>query len=140
MPVCWYSGRVTIVLSFPLPGDPPSINKMPRSRGGQIGWSKKRQAWRDCARVTAEEAMAEEPAMFAHLPPSTIQVKIPFDQERTRDPHNYTSTCVKWIVDGLVLAGLWADDNPAYLTILDPILAVDHSYEVSVTIEPREAA
>jgi Holliday junction resolvase RusA-like endonuclease len=122
-----------IALVFPVPHEPRSVNKMPSSRGGRIGLSKERAKWRD----TAEAYAADYPDLMAGLGPSTVQVSIPFSNERRRDPHNYTGTVVKWIIDGLVRAGVWADDNPKYVTVLDPVLVIGN--EVTVTIRPREA-
>jgi hypothetical protein len=123
-----------IVLTFPVPHEPRSVNRLPSSRGGQIGLARERKAWRDTTTAYAED----RGDLVCGLGPSTVRVTIPFKDQRTRDPHNYTGTVVKWIVDGLVRAGVWPDDNPAHVTVLDPLLVVGN--EVSVTIEPRGEA
>jgi len=120
-----------VVLTFPVPGEPPSVNKSPRSRGAAIGWSKKRQEWRDTCAAYA----AEHPVISRGLPPSMVQVTIPFSTNRRRDPHNYTGTVVKWIIDGLVKAGAWPDDNEDWVSVVDSRLVVGN--EVSVLITER---
>lgn len=69
-------------------------------------------------------------------PPSRVQVTIPFTSLRRRDPHNYTGTVVKWTIDGLIHAGMWPDDTPEWVTVVDPILIVDKDLTVVVTITP----
>lgn len=120
------------VLAFPVPCEPRSVNKLPSSRGGRIGLSRERSLWRDVAQTYAEE----HGELVGGLGPSLVRVTIPFSNVRTRDPHNYTGTVVKWVIDGLVRAGVWPDDNPAHVTVLDPELVVGN--EVRVTITPRE--
>jgi Holliday junction resolvase RusA-like endonuclease len=55
-------------------------------------------------------------------PPSHIEVELPFDRSSSnRDPSNFFPA-VKAIVDGLVDAGLWADDTADYVSISEPVL------------------
>jgi hypothetical protein len=68
------------------------------------------------------------------LEPSLVRVSIPFRQRRRRDPHNYCGTVVKAILDGLVLAGAWADDTPEYVEHLAPSLPVGGTQLVTVSI------
>lgn len=73
--------------------------------------------------------------------PITVQVVIPFREKRRRDPHNYTSTVVKAVVDGLVRAQIVPDDNPDWVTVLEPELAVQPTpatLTATVRIRPRE--
>lgn len=65
-----------------------------------------------------------------------VQIHIPFPDERRRDPHNYSSTILKVIVDALtrqtevspdgkrvvVWEGCWEDDNPNFVRTLEPII------------------
>lgn len=67
------------------------------------------------------------------LSPSTVAVTIPFDSNRRRDPHNYTGTVVKAIIDGLVRAGCWPDDTAEFVTVIDPKLVVGGPVVVEVT-------
>lgn len=50
-----------------------------------------------------------------------ITAVLPVRGHYRRDPANYYPT-VKAIVDGLVLAGVWSDDTPEYVTVNEPIL------------------
>lgn len=54
--------------------------------------------------------------------PAWVQVCIPFDVARRRDPHNYVGTVVKAVIDGLVRAGAWPDDNPRWVRTVEPVL------------------
>lgn len=60
-----------------------------------------------------------------------VQVELPFPDERRRDPHNYTSTMMKVIIDALVTKkkdgvvlweGAWPDDTPEWVETLEPQL------------------
>lgn len=121
-----------IVLRFPVPGEPWSENKRPGSRGAAIADSRKRALWRDVTTAYAQQV----PAITAGLEPSMVHVAIPCATRRGRDPHNYTGTVVKSIIDGLKNAGAWPDDGPEYVTVLDPSLVI--SNEVVVEIRPRD--
>lgn len=122
-----------MILRFPVPEKPWSINETPTSVHAKIKQHGYKTAWRDTAYVVARAATARDPRRG--LGPSNIQVTIPFNTNRRRDPHNYTGTVVKAVVDGLTRAGLWPDDNVEHVTVLDPILVV--GTEVIVTITPR---
>lgn len=53
---------------------------------------------------------------------TTVTVEIPFPTKRRRDPHNYTGTVVKSIIDGLVAVGVWPDDTPEWVKVAEPVL------------------
>jgi hypothetical protein len=67
------------------------------------------------------------------LPPSIVTASIPFDVQRRRDPHNYVGTCLKAMVDGLVLAGCWPDDTTGFVRVLEPLLVVGGPVVLEVT-------
>lgn len=89
----------------------------------RVHWSKR-------ARVTKEWRAAAHwgvrrlgtSADYRDLPPCRVLVELPVPDRRRRDPHNYTSTIVKAIVDGLVDAGCWPDDTPEFVTVDEPRL------------------
>ena len=87
------------------------------------------KAWREATYWHAKAARILE------QPPSHVQVTLPVVSNRRRDPNNWSPT-VKAIVDGLVDAGVFVDDNSQWVTdqlpILDPGTKV-----VTVTITPR---
>lgn len=79
---------------------------------------------------------AKLPAAVAGAP-ATITVVLPVRGQHRRDPANFYPT-VKAIVDGLVLAGVWPDDTPEYVTVTEPVLT--HSGTAEVRLELRDNA
>ena len=87
------------------------------------------------------------------LPPCTVEISIPFERKARRDPSNYVGTVLKATVDGLgpevcrlnkkgelMLspgAGLWPDDNPTWVTIVEPVLAIRKDGLVVVSLKER---
>lgn len=124
-------------LTFPAPHRPLSEND---ARGRH--WSVVRrdlEPWRLNAWAAARNARVAR--LWPEYEPHTVQVVLPFRDRRRRDPHNYTSTVVKAIVDGLVQAGLTPDDTPEWITVLDPELVIVPKGEpmtATVRIRPRE--
>lgn len=125
-------------LTFLAPGVPPSINK---TKG--IHWAASRrllEPWRDLAGAVAHNAIVRRggKARFRQVPVA-VQVTLPFRQGARRDPHNYTGTVVKAIVDGLKNAGLVPDDTAAWVTVLDPVIVVvpaPKPLRVTITLRP----
>lgn len=76
--------------------------------------------------------------------PCLVVVELGFHTNRRRDPHNYIGTVCKSLIDGLVLAGLWPDDNPEWITVREPILTVhdrvpkDNVLPFAVHLKPRK--
>lgn len=69
----------------------------------------------------AAVAEACKGSALKELPPSAVRLRIVVSSERKRDPSNYVGTVTKWIVDEIVRAGVWPDDDPRYLTIMSPV-------------------
>jgi crossover junction endodeoxyribonuclease RusA len=103
-----------IEITFPTPWEPWSIN-MERTK--HWSWRAKRaKDFRLCAMVAARDLS------IGMQPPSTVEVELPFDRaSNNRDPSNFFPA-VKAMVDGLVDAGLWADDTGEYVSIAEPVL------------------
>lgn len=57
---------------------------------------------------------------LAGIGPAKVAVAFEVNRSVRRDPHNYMSTVCKHIIDGLVVAGVWPDDNPRWLTLREP--------------------
>ncbi len=112
-------------LLFPIPASPLSVNATAGKHWAHVHPIK--TAWRD---TTAWYAKA---AGWKNLNPATVTVHIPFNSNRRRDPHNYSSTVVKWVVDGLVIAGCWPDDTPEWVTTTEPVLYRGANVIVEVT-------
>lgn len=128
------------MLVFKAPNEPLSENK---SR--TIHWATRKRRldpWKDAAFVAMHNALM---ATHDHKPvPVVIQVVLPFRTAARRDPHNYTGTTVKAIVDGLRLAGLVPDDNAAWVTVNDPMQSIQRDRSEPLTarviITPRGPA
>lgn len=56
--------------------------------------------------------------------PCVVETKFRFPTDRRRDPHNFVAPQVKAMIDELVLAGWWPDDNPLWVTVAEPVLLV----------------
>jgi Holliday junction resolvase RusA-like endonuclease len=75
-----------------------------------------------------------------HGLPLVIRVTIPFPVERRRDPHNYTSTVVKAVVDGLVAARWVNDDTAAWIEVADSLLVVGGNPKVEILLDAQGGA
>lgn len=133
-----------IDLAFTQPTHPLSQNK---ALGGH--WASVRarlEPWKDAAWVTAHNhrvrALRARRAPIWRPKPITVQPVIQFRKHARRDPHNYTGTITKAIVDGLVRAKIVPDDTAAWVTVLDPVLEVQpdrgRPLTCTVRIRPRE--
>jgi crossover junction endodeoxyribonuclease RusA len=123
---------------FPLPAKLLSMND-------RMHWRPKAaltEVWRS---ATTHGALAEyqrrrrSTPVTRPLPPSIVRIALPVSTAARRDPHNYFAT-VKPIVDGLVDAGLWPDDTPEHVSVVEPTLVKFPKIErlrVRVVIEAR---
>lgn len=120
-------------LSFPMPNDALSENG---AKGMHWGARRRRlDPWKEGAygawlaqRLVVRRAHADQP--------TNVRVTIPFAKNRRRDPSNYVGTVVKAIVDGLVAAGAWPDDDPTWVTVIEPTINVGGT-QVLIHLEPR---
>lgn len=67
-----------------------------------------------------------------------VHITLPFARNGRRDPHNYSSTVLKTIVDALVTAGMTIDDTAEFIETVEPKLRVDPTLSVVVYLEPLE--
>lgn len=111
--------QVTFV--FAAPTVPLSMNQARRLHWAAV--RNRTNPWRDLLRYLT---LANKSQFQGWLPPGgvTVQVDLPFRDARTRDPHNYTGTVVKAVVDGLTLGGLIPGDSPEWATILDSTISI----------------
>lgn len=124
-----------LLITFPKPEEAWSINQ-----DRKIHWSARsrlKKAWKHTAWGYAIQAKGTAHPGFTHLDPSLIRVLIPFSKAGRRDPHNYTGTVVKAIIDGLVLAGFWPDDTAEWVEVADPVLIIDSDALVQIHIIPK---
>lgn len=120
-------------ITFPAPTTyrPWSVNELTNTRQGNAIRTKQKHAWRDAM----IEAIEDAPFDTSKLPsPANVKVHIPFRTNARRDPHNYVGTVVKVLVDAMVkFGGFWPDDNPTYLTVIDPVLYKGTDVIVEIT-------
>lgn len=119
-------------VEFPQPNRPLSINEANR-----LHWATKKRrldpwgpslvlAWRIAGHKVVEPV------------PVIIEVVFSFAKGARRDPHNYTSTVVKKLVDTLVRdCHLVPDDIGAWVTVLDPVLEVNNTDTCTLNIYRR---
>jgi crossover junction endodeoxyribonuclease RusA len=69
-------------------------------------------------------AKAERLHFIKFVGVTTVEVTLPIPDNRTRDPSNYLPP-VKAVIDGMVDAGVWPDDSPAFVSVLEPVLSKD---------------
>lgn len=68
--------------------------------------------WRRAARFAAYGTPKNGPSNVR------LVIGVPYPGRR-RDPHNWMPT-VKAVIDGLVDAGIWPDDNSDHVTVIEP--------------------
>lgn len=119
------------LLTFPAPNVPLSINESNRMHWAAR--SRRLKPWKLLAEVEARNNYKQP----ANVVPVLIKITLPFDRKGRRDPHNYSSTVVKSIIDGLVAAGVVPDDTDAWVEVADPILQVCPAGWVRIEITER---
>jgi len=120
----------TTPITFPLPAPLMNMNK-------RLHWREERRLariWRQTAMIAAIDSLGTPKQR--RRGPSTVEITLPVRDRRKRDPHNYFPT-VKHIVDGLVDAGIWPDDNPEWVTTVEPHLTRGTRGLVIVLLTPR---
>lgn len=123
-----------LTLEFAQPTHPLSINEANR-----LHWAARKRRLDDWAMAVLVEWCAIRPAPKVASPVS-IQVTFTFPRAGRRDPHNYTGTNVKRIIDTLVRScHLIPDDTAEWCTVLDPIIRIAADNLCRVDIIPKEA-
>lgn len=130
-----------LIIRGPQPAPLFNMNKEPSTTRERIQRSKDKVAWRDAVYYAT---LAEVRRLKLSLPlaPSNVQIELGVPDARIRDPHNYERTA-KPMIDALVLAKLWPDDNPQFVS-MQPIRLVlervgrfiPNTY--TITITPRD--
>lgn len=116
-----------LTIEIPQPESPLSINRAAGRRWVSIRADV--QAWKAAIALELRPWILEQPSgtTFFIDTPLIVVATLSFRTNQRRDPHNYTGTVVKAMVDGLTLAGLIPDDTAEFVSVLDPILRVDRS-------------
>lgn len=107
-----------LTLQFRQPTHPLSINVSKH-------WAARRrllEPWKDAA--WAHALIAKRKGLWPAPGPVNVQVVLGFRAAARRDPHNYTGTVVKAVMDGLVRAGLIPDDTGEWATVIDPAISI----------------
>lgn len=120
-------------LTFTAPTRPLSINEANR-----MHWAARRrrlQPWALATEAAYKTATKKERAAVEGKRVK-VSVTLSFPRAGRRDPHNYTSTVVKTIVDALVRAGLVPDDTPEWLETEEPLILLDKSEQVEIVVAP----
>lgn len=100
---------------------PPPARPLSLNEERNLHWAARRHRlhpWRDTTWALALAAGLRTQVAGRH---ATITAVLPVKGNYRRDPANFYPT-VKSIVDGLVLANVWPDDTPDYVTVTEPIL------------------
>jgi Holliday junction resolvase RusA-like endonuclease len=119
-----------VVLELGLPPERPlSTNEANRMHWAQK--ARRLEPWRDTTIILAKQQKIPEKVGGRR---GRITVVIPFRTKTRRDPHNYVGTVVKSTVDGLVQAGVWPDDNPKYVEVMEPRLVIGEHAEVEIEV------
>jgi crossover junction endodeoxyribonuclease RusA len=128
-------GELVVVLDLGLPPERPlSTNESNRMHWAQR--DRKLEPWRKAAWTLAQQQKIPEQVGGRK---SKVTMVIPFRTKSRRDPSNYVGTVVKATVDGLVQAGVWPDDNPLYVEVMEPLLVIGQNAEVQIELVDKEA-
>jgi hypothetical protein len=125
-----------LTLIFEAPNRPLSINE-----ANGMHWAAKRrrlEPWRDAVWLAWKTLDPKElDAFLKDHGVIEVAVTLPFARAGRRDPHNYTSTMAKAIVDELVKSGMAPDDTPEFVTVSEPKLLVSSSLVATVELTKR---
>lgn len=138
------------VLEFVAPNRPLSENEK-RKMSHWAQWRRRLDPWHEATQWAWLRINPKERAALAELARTVgldVLVDLPFAKNSRRDPHNYVGTNVKSIVDALttkvdkasgktVWDGVWPDDTPEFVTVIEPVLTVGTDL-VRVHLTPRE--
>lgn len=128
--------RMTPVRSWActVPDVPPSFNEWVRQH-----WSKQqktKQAWEKWIWALAHEKGNVCPRMER----AEIRAVIFFDKARRRDTDNFTATLAKFVQDGLVAAGVIADDDAGRVTFHPVKIMAGEKPMTIISVEETEEA
>lgn len=117
-----------LVLTFPQPDAPPTINYL----NSMQHWAQRDRAlkpWREWTALSWWKVKRTRAAQVLVGVPCLIEVTFSFATKRKRDPHNYVGSVVKAMIDQLVHEGVWPDDDPRWVSVVEPVLQIDSSPE-----------
>ena len=124
------------------PTEPPwstnndrNLNKYTRAARIKAWKDSTAAGWLAAARNQKDSYPKVDSAWYA---PSIVHLRIGFTTKRTRDPHNYCGTVLKAVVDGLVQAGVWPDDDPHWVGHRESELIIDPYTYVILTPKDQD--
>lgn len=117
---------------FRQPNTPLSVNQARGQHWGKVYQQTKHWKAMGCALGVA---LRRQPGWESPRP-VTVHLHLSFHDARRRDPHNYTGTVVKAVVDGLVASKLIPDDTPEWVTVTDPTVTVTRDDTAILTLYP----
>jgi hypothetical protein len=113
----WASSRrsnAAFLVAFKAPAKVWSTNQ-------RVHWSVRArltESWRSAARDAGRYLGQPPPGRWL------VRVELQFPRRSAkRDPHNFTGTVCKAVIDGLTDAGYWPDDTSEWVITADPYLA-----------------
>ena len=78
------------------------------------------KAWREMSELQANALVSSAP-VFPLEGKWDVELVLPFIRGGRRDLSNYVGTVVKAVVDGLVDAGVWPDDDGRHVRVVEPL-------------------
>jgi hypothetical protein len=106
---------IDMLIQFDIPGEMMTLNKLPGTPYAAKAHRALKNEWLQAAYYAAVEAFPGVGPSGRALPPCDVYVSLPVWGQRIRDAGNWTLT-VKPIVDAFVMAGLWVDDGPEWVS------------------------
>lgn len=139
-----------MILEFVAPNRPLSENEK-RKMSHWAQWRRRLDPWFEATQwawLVVKPAKRRELQTEALRRGFDVMVELPFPKNARRDPHNYVGTNVKSVIDALTIKvdkatqqvtwnGLWPDDTPEFVTVVEPKLVVGTDL-VRVNLTPRE--
>lgn len=124
-----------VIITFPQPAPLLNLNDRDhwRARARQVA------VWRRAAWVAGYTHRQQVGPQHFPLINQVVTVELPVKDRRRRDPHNFTPSA-KALVDGLVDAGIFADDSHEHLSVAEPVLHIIGRTDeplVRIRVEPR---
>lgn len=111
----------TIVLILGIaPAKPMSTNEANTMRH----WAQKERRLKPWREVAFWESKNQKIPQQVGGRKAVVKMTIPVRTNHVRDPANYVGTVVKATVDGMVKAGVWPDDSPEWVEVVEPAFVV----------------
>lgn len=112
-----------MLIEFEMPADPLNLNDADGSPGAMRSRRERKKLWIDAAYWATCAAFPGSGPSGRTMPPCEVHISIPVATVRARDPHNWVLTS-KAVIDGITRAGVWPDDNAAWVSHAEPTLRV----------------